>query len=318
MEAPLSRLDQPGRLTRSGMLYEGNYKEWEDRMACMWLMHKHAAGPNHDSRFFHLPLQGDQYEQLTALICAQVSPALLSRLPEANRKLWNPWDRMRTPEERKLPSLISSLETAARFFRFESLPPELRKRIYRIHFGRVKCYHVNIDGGDAISSLLRSSRVLLLSRAIRKEATPIFFSEVEFWVAGRRCQSVAGDDTFMERSIRRWSKDYVKENLKYLRHLRLSLWISGQLYEITVSFGEEKKLTAVFSADFPRERKAVWQKHIVKLEANRKALGLQGEAIVLAFTSRPELWEERPQEAIAVQIEEANTVPGIGDVGDSC
>ncbi|KAK6392420.1 hypothetical protein LTR81_026599 [Elasticomyces elasticus] len=296
MEAPPSRLDQHGRLTRSGMLHEGNYKEWENRMACMWLMHKHAAGPNHDSRFFHIPLQGDQYEQLAALICAQLGPALLSRVPEANRKLWNPWDRMRTPEERKLPSLMSSLETAARSFRFESLPPELRKRIYRIHFGRVKCYHVNIDGGDAISSLLRSSRVLLLSRAIGKEATPVFFS----------------DDTFMERSIRRWSKDYVKENLKYLRHLRLSLWISGQLYEITVSFGEEKGLTAVFSADFPRERKAVWQKHIVKLEVNRKALGLQGEAIVLAFTSRPELWEERPQEAIAVQVTKRIQCRGLG------
>ncbi|KAK3644634.1 hypothetical protein LTR56_009572 [Elasticomyces elasticus] len=313
MEAP----GRPGRLTLSGMLYEGNFKEWDERIACMRIIHRHATGPNHDSRFSHLQLQGDQYEQLAAMICAQVRPSLLSRVPEANRKLWNPWDPMRTPEERRMPDLMISLEIAARPFRFESLPPELRKRIYRTYFGESKCYHVDIDGGDAIGGSRRHSRLLLLSRAVREEATPIFFSETEMWFAGRRCQSVTGDDTFMERSIRRWAKDYVKENLKYLRRVRLSLWISGQLYEVTVSLGKKTGLAAVFSAGFPEERKAAWQKHILKLEANREALGLQGEAIVLAFTSKSELWEERPQEITAVRSDEADTLPRNGDVAGS-
>ncbi|KAK5138132.1 hypothetical protein LTR08_004827 [Meristemomyces frigidus] len=35
---------------------------------------------------------------------------------------------------------------------------------------------------------------------------------------------------------------------------------------------------------------AMLQKHVTETEANRKALGLQGEAIILALVGKPELW----------------------------
>ncbi|KAK5744117.1 hypothetical protein LTS12_023593 [Elasticomyces elasticus] len=110
-----SSMGTSGKLTRSGLLYEGNFTEWRDRIANLLDIH----GVDIDA--IPCPVYRDwsglaKRQHTVELITTQISPALLSRIPATNLKC---------PKR-----LLSSVQDMAKPFRLDDLPPELRSRVF--------------------------------------------------------------------------------------------------------------------------------------------------------------------------------------------
>ncbi|KAK5740231.1 hypothetical protein LTR17_004732 [Elasticomyces elasticus] len=283
LEVLRRKMALPGNLTSSGMLYEGNYEELELSIRSILEMHSydvdHYDFGDHLEVEFELNPTVNQEPRIASIIRDQVSAALMDRIPRTNHK---------KPNE-----LLRNLQEYAKPFRLNDLPSELRCRIYKFHFARKKQYW--ILAGGVWDSVIRqpTSRLLLVSRAIKNEAAPLFFGNAEICFYSHSTCHNRREDYLIERQMRSWVEDYMRENVKFLRRMRLELRETGWHYVITLSLNMHTGLKVEYSGNVPKERKVAWFKHIVKVEANRKAFGWQGEALVLAFTSRPELWEEK-------------------------
>ncbi|KAK5721622.1 hypothetical protein LTR15_006211 [Elasticomyces elasticus] len=261
-----------GALTRGNILYEGNYTKWAKRIQGMLEVHQintkeHelgylTAGPEFDD---------DDYSShdVRLLVEPQVSTAIMKRVPTAQQDSAN--------------KLLKSLYTLARPFRLNDLPPELRKQIYGFHFGHATRYHVKYGPGGKTPTPPPS--LLLVSRTIRTEALPLFFNMAEICFSVARtltlpCQSRA------EQNIRAWVRNCAKDNVGMLRHVVLKLGIQGKPPEITITFDLKTGLQVRFSSNILPTQENSWREHIKKLEASREVLRLQGEALILALTSK--------------------------------
>ncbi|KAK3641788.1 hypothetical protein LTR56_011115 [Elasticomyces elasticus] len=267
----------PGALTKSSMLYEGNYAEWESRMEAMLEMHQiegvwrpHA---NNLLQVFSRLLTRQQTRRVAALIADQVSIALLQRIPTARQEDPN--------------NLLYDLQHVAQPFPINKLPPELRQRIYGFHFGKSARYLISIGGYKQNTP---PSNLLRVSRDVFTEALPLFFEMAEICFAVRRPFTPALQAS-AEQTVREWVNGCAKANVKYLRRVTLRLGRYGTPHEIRVNLHSENGLEVQFSSDIPVKQQKGWEEHIRKLEENRRVLGLQGEALILALTGKAELWQ---------------------------
>ncbi|KAK4891936.1 hypothetical protein LTR27_009461 [Elasticomyces elasticus] len=273
-----------GYLTMSGMLYEGNFTEWEHRMHGILEMHDYdvdydSTKPNHLKLDWEVESWPYDSMQAVGLISTCVSKALMSRVPIANRK---------TPN-----AFLFALRALATPFRLNDLPLELRCRIYGFHFAQKTSYRLSCTGfrSNRHGGYHQSTAHLLrASRAVRMEATPIFYGGLEpnfYW----RIPSRKPNETLVERAIRTWVRDQVKENAGYLRYLQIEMETKRDVHSITFSLNQNTGLEVKFSSKFPQPEKRNWESHVKKIEANRKAFGLQGQAIIWAVTSKADIWD---------------------------
>ncbi|KAK5686324.1 hypothetical protein LTS10_002441 [Elasticomyces elasticus] len=262
-----------GALTRGNILYEGNYPEWAGRMGGMFEVNNIHASVDRDGALT-VRLKVDRFglgsRDAALLIKPQVSTAFFARVPGAHRG---------KPNE-----LLRSLHALARPFRLNDLPPELRASIYKLHFGQSLCQIKAWTMKDA--TIQSRSNLLLVSRATRLEALPIFFGGLEVCFTGTRYFP----RYTVEKAINNWVENSVKENVKFLRRLRVQLPRRMELYCITISLDMQRGLQAECSANVAKEKKLAWDRHVIKLEPTRKALKLQGEAIILAVTTKDDIW----------------------------
>ncbi|KAK5740230.1 hypothetical protein LTR17_004731 [Elasticomyces elasticus] len=258
----------PGRLTRSGMLYEGNRVEWEDRIFNQIEMTKAGSGEE-----FRLPACNPKQLERLGLrdpmadsICKQVSPAMLKRVPERDR------------EHRE--RLLGRLKALARPFRLNDLPPELRARILQAHFGSVTRYVID---GSSVKDKTRQPRwnLLLVSHSIKIEALPLFLGAAEICFHHPAYVASLGDNITVETAICNWVQIHLKENAKYLRHM--SVW-SSALGELGVHLDMKTGLGLGLTPSLSPQQRKRWVDHVKAIETSRRALGLQGEGVVLALT----------------------------------
>ncbi|KAK5686326.1 hypothetical protein LTS10_002443 [Elasticomyces elasticus] len=263
----------PGMLTRSGMLYEGNWIEWEDRCYTRLEMLKTGFG-----KAFRGPADGPRpvvrmraRDPTATSICEHVSPALLARVPMHARD---------TPQE-----LVSRLRALARPFRLNDLPPELRARIFRFHFGPVTRY--NIGAGSVKDETKQPlSNLLIVSRATRTEALPLFLGSAEICFQDPLFSFHRGGNFIIETNIREWIQTSIKENTKYLRSIKVREYFTIRGWEVVVRLDRKKGLKLGPTPKMSPEERGVWKDHVKKIEAIRQTLGLQGEAVVLALTTK--------------------------------
>ncbi|KAK3613299.1 hypothetical protein LTR22_028209, partial [Elasticomyces elasticus] len=280
-----SSMGTSGKLTRSGLLYEGNFTEWRDRIANLLDIH----GVDIDA--IPCPVYRDwtglaKRQHTVELITTQISPALLSRIPATN---------LRCPKR-----LLSSVQDMAKPFRFDDLPPELRSRVFGFHFeiptiSSIRdcswmTYRVNSHKLPDHWSNHTVPDLLLVSRLTNTEALPIFYKTS--WIA---FDAPTRDDYGEEElggpgQVRRWAEKKVAGNVKFLRVLGLGRLYGGRS-SLSIELEDRVGLVIYYCHDFPVDKKQAWDKHVANVNLDRKALGLKGEALVLCLTSRPELWQ---------------------------
>jgi hypothetical protein len=147
-DALIRKMDNLGELTKSGLLYEGNYQEWEDRLPTMLEL----IGFDDD--------KDDCQDKLktgiptTAFIKSLVVPRLLLIMPQPAPAPNNSWDQC----------LLPRLKFAAKPFRLMDLPVNVRIRIWRFVMDSQQgpiSYTITADspfGKDRIHPVTRVSR----------------------------------------------------------------------------------------------------------------------------------------------------------------
>ncbi|KAK4548264.1 hypothetical protein LTR36_010134 [Oleoguttula mirabilis] len=278
-----------GDLTLSGLLYEGNYGIWIVRMDAVLKTHFGQYTTKNLPKDFRprlvlprLPVTRarqaaacEVIKDVATVIRVHVQPNLLARVPQSYR------DDGR--------ALLACLQGCAKPFRILGLPVEIRMMVYE---------HI-LPKGIKIQDMIPITHV---SRLMRKETLPLYFARISF----RGKVDVAGNDQAKSNTVtllaRKLADNVLRDNVKQLRSFTLCL--EG----VPASNGSETgpELHFTFSADnglrltctnLPDSAATVLQKHVTVVEANRKTLRLQGEAIILALISKPELWVHGGMEA---------------------
>ncbi|KAK5721626.1 hypothetical protein LTR15_006215 [Elasticomyces elasticus] len=262
----------PSQLTRSGLLYEGNFEAWHQQMVATLRVFETEAFATKPQR------SGTNNLRNTTLILDRVSPGLQKRVG--------------TTHPAGTEALLRMLGAMAKPFRLNDLPAELRDRVYNFAFpGTTIC-----DVHSRASPRQQPSRVTLpillkLSRSITTEALPFFHASVDYrfdFQAGYLLRFPAGGDSAAVRMIRRWIRDKLQDNVKYLRQLSVGV-VQYDGY-FTIRFEPKKGLTVGCPPGCPSEVVSAWEKHVKESEAKRHDVGSVGEAVVLAVVSKPELW----------------------------
>ncbi|KAK5723151.1 hypothetical protein LTR17_013946 [Elasticomyces elasticus] len=280
-----SSMGSSGKLTRSGLLYEGNYTEWRDRISD--LLEIRGVNVEEVSCPSYHDWSGLAKRQRNIdLITDHISPALLSRISATD---------LTCPKR-----LLSSVQNMAKPFRLDDLPPELRSRIFGFHFGNAiigiikdgawMTYKINNHEVPDHWSSRTVPDLLLVSRLMNTEALPIFYKTN--WVA---FDAPSRDDPEEEElrgpgQVRRWAERKLAGNIKFLRVLG-----PGKLYggrsALSVELHDRVGLFTTYCDYFPIDKQQAWDRHVPNVEMDRGALGLKGEALVLCLTSRTELWQ---------------------------
>ncbi|KAK5111289.1 hypothetical protein LTR85_012184 [Meristemomyces frigidus] len=265
-----------GSLTISGLLYEGNYEEWIVRMDAVIVPHfGHPFStkilpwlPWDEARAMTVAERREAISTFTrdvaSIIRAHVRPGLLARLPQGDR------------EGNRL--FLTRLEALAKPFPFLRLPADVRARIYAYVLPRHKV--------RAMSKF----PIIQVSSLVRKETLPLLVSRTKY--SANLFRSEASDPNRVVQFARESAENILCDHRKQLRSFSLGLLRgvpNDDWAKLHFTFSNESGLQ-VTTNGLCAESKALVQKHVADVEANRKALGLQGESIILALVSKPELW----------------------------
>lgn len=279
MSGPLG----PSDLTTSGLLYEGNFDEWLPRMRAI-LSQQHDA-----TIIFYDVSGGTNREEVADTIWWQVSRHVRTRTPETSRK--NP------------SRLIKALHEVARPFRLDDLSPEVRIRIYSMVFSSHNDFCVPLPMENY--RVLRESpnkdgrSVLCVGRRMRAEALPLYYKDRQVcFMWHRAVQRHAGLGAEIAKSINGWASMLTPETLKSLRNISLHIFGPTTHYNIRLSLvmvGGSPEIR--YDHEMARNKKALYlvREHAATVSRVTQVLKLQGEALILFLTCRPDMWDRMPE-----------------------
>ncbi|GIZ43133.1 hypothetical protein CKM354_000637200 [Cercospora kikuchii] len=252
-----------------------------------WMLARTRSEAHHEnSQTPRAPTKSDPMRKRTSknawinLVCKHVSASMRCRIPNTAKV--------------DMRSLWDFLTALSRPFRFLDLSKEVRQRIYSLALEEQHAY------SDALPPLLS------VNKQIREEASPAFYTETLFtgdvWSftedANPHLPSKEVD------AMVHWSRSIAHDCIRLLRKFEL-------LYKVEDSFHEECYVTITFhyspetglsyclneercnrrSGILSEQSIAVLDKHIAHVDQLRRTLHLQGESIIMALVSWPELWE---------------------------
>ncbi|KAK4499389.1 hypothetical protein PRZ48_009903 [Zasmidium cellare] len=274
-----------GLLTKSGLLFEGNFPGWRVRINAILKMHdldRVLSQPLHHAR------HASQQRKAADIIANHVSPALFKRVPL---------------EKRTNPRLLwRSLKMLAKPFRLLDLPDEVRNRICR--------FAVEDQLQDGPPPALAKC-----SRRLREEVTPLWMSNRHFHLSFDH-DALSEDEAF-EDCARAWFRRLGTQNIKFIRHLEIFLdgttaGGSPLSTTLTLTVSPQSGFRMSARAHFVGGDKLDWQVFLAGIrrsmkgvEADRKILGLQGESMLLALTSKSSTWVKEWKELLtSVELDE--------------
>lgn len=273
-----------GELTNSGLLYEGIFDEWTKKLDYVLDLHygytTKVLKYNLDN--VTTPLGATPYrvakslETLATVIRTYVHPRLLARVPKKDRSNGQ--------------SLFWKLRSRAQPFRFTSLPADVRYMVYEL-----------VHKEDRKISPRAWGPIVMVSPDMRAEALP-FYIRTNVFECDATLSEMGAEENNVVHYARGLAEGLLRGQAKHLRYFHLELnsevlngedeweWENDQT-ELRFTFSNNKGLEVTcFGLDSASE--ALVQEHVANVEASRTALGLQGEAIILALISKPGLWVE--------------------------
>jgi hypothetical protein len=283
-------MDHQGSLTKSGLLYEGNYQEWVDRLLVM---------------LEHLGVDSSQSGRLEngvaipTLIKSLVIPRLLLINSEQSRKVHiSSWRE----------NLLPRLKLAAVPFRLMQLPVDVRTRIWRFVIASQQGpinYAITADspfGRERIHSVTR------VSREVRAETLALAWSDVrlEFKPSVGAIRLYTGEQ-FSSRYARRFHQldDFERSNrVSRVHPVHASFNIhekrqtrSCRFLELTISRSVSKKWEILLeeSDDATRLAPSTMRRIQTHLDAASHLFSSSYSStplVMMALLGTPSLWEQ--------------------------
>ncbi|KAK5695733.1 hypothetical protein LTR17_024417 [Elasticomyces elasticus] len=277
------------------MLSEGDYETWTINLIPVFKEHRYVDGICDD--FEELLSQLNSLHGVAALrarkiITAHVAASVLSRIP--------------TTKCNSIDKLFGSLKIAAQPFRFMDLPPELRDYFYQDYFSNLK--HGDDDTvcarHQSWDAPLARPNLLLASPQLNAEATPAYLMCTDFhfgyrrfvdnWVSHNESSLAASPPAFlMGKAIRKWKAEVVQQHGKFLRRASVITYVNDSAEAYAITFSPFTGLKVQLPTYLTDEDKLWRERSIAEIEAEQKANGLQGEAVVEILTH----WWVSPDEA---------------------
>jgi len=254
-----------GVIVPRGKLYEGNYARWRP---CM----------DHILQQCRLLDTSTAWQSARAadIIAAQVQSSFLKRsIPDIDR--------------RSSTRLLQRLEEHARPFRFFDLPPELRNRVYDLHFSE-----------DALRPITEKiPQITRATKQLRGEALPVFYSCTRFSIRFDK-----EERSLMKHiaDVKTWAKRIDPAYLPKLRSLTLQLDVRASslsqgpapetmVRDFKLIFSLEKALRIRIPRDLSRLSEVQLIEYINEVEEERQVLGITGgNALILAVSRGVSLW----------------------------
>ncbi|KAK4499572.1 hypothetical protein PRZ48_010089 [Zasmidium cellare] len=244
------RAAQPeGILTTSGLLYEGNFTEWQRRISAGFVF-KGKPELAYPSIEYTDPSTGRPVYNNEHIVwdiespISQVSPALLSRI--------------QSPEDLSMGQLYARLEALCTPFRLMDLPVAVRKRIWKqiIEEGRRDALRSRNETW-VIEASHRVPALMGVSRQLRQEVLPLYFTNCTFSLNAEVTEKQVWSSTGYYRTIRgrleRWANVFVgPSSAPYLRRFKLGVGCqrktldksTGERYEDVVMVDIELSFSA--------------------------------------------------------------------------
>ncbi|KAK5699715.1 hypothetical protein LTR97_005846 [Elasticomyces elasticus] len=279
------------------MLREGDYQTWTTNLIPVFKEHRYIDGICDDVE--ELLRQLNSLHGVAALrarkiITAHVAASVLSRIP--------------TTKCNSIDKLFGSLKIAAQPFRFMDLPPELRDYFYQDYFSNLKhgdddtvcARHQSWDAPFARPNLL------LASPQLNAEATPAYLMCTDFhfgtseyvanWIRHNDSGRAAPGHhpaVLVQKAIRKWKVEAVQQHAKFLRKVSVITYRRASAKAYAFTFSPVAGLKVQLPTHLTNEKRLYLERRAAESEAERKANGLQGEAMVEILTK----WWVSPNEA---------------------
>ncbi|KAK4499488.1 hypothetical protein PRZ48_010003 [Zasmidium cellare] len=261
--------------------YGGNYEQWWKQMRAV-LADKQLHWVCEQGHWSRNLSQSEREEsaQASTTICNEVESRLL----------------LRTPAEDLLeaPRLLNRLRELCKPFRLLDLPPELRTRIYDMDVGSLPTYDIDYSILRAFEVAPRACELPALSRVcrqVRAESLGLFISSTNFRMELPDCYCKE-DALRINEIVRAWAENVAGP---FIRHLRSVFFYVYPTSGWRLTFTEQKGLQIAYyngdedvEEEFPQLER--FEQYFKGVEADRKALGMKGESIILAMLKDPLIW----------------------------
>lgn len=299
-------LDPVGRLTKSGMLYEGNLAEWTARMNAMLASHNKNPSLDHNDNNSSDSIGG----QFISILRSHISPHILSRIPSSSinedLRAHNQSNQLYFHKEEgsSVNTLSMNLANIAQPFRLMDLPPELR----------VMCASLAIRArGEVRWSIFEGASrrhihpITRASRQLRVETLKMAWAQVRLHIDDFECQYMLENNKYA--AMLHGCIDFGAQEIKHLRLASFSIRVFRLRIPTDAPFDIGAEVTFQLRLSWsPREglrmeplknaRFELTPASIVKLDSHIERVSKRaqecgdwgGAVLVTALTCCPELW----------------------------
>lgn len=231
-------------------------------------------------------------EELAAIIWWHTSPYIRSRTPEFNSRTC-------------LNDLLHALRRVACPFRFMDLPPEVRLRIYAMIPSSNRSVVTLTNDHRRLPRNTKNQRSFMcVNRQIRTEALPVYHRGRRFQITWRLAKNpqeqgrpqplntrLSGIDIVA--LINDWASVLRSDTLRLLRHLVVGTPVMRHSLQFSLDHNDGKySIRCTDYAFLQLESQSRILEHAAAVSVTAGALKLEGEALLLLLTSRPEIWDQ--------------------------